>query len=123
LGLIDEDVSKKILNKAENMGFMSYAGDRKNKIKFMKSEMIRFFTSGRIFILEDVNIASELVAFKAHLLKEAATLRTHADYETSWLPLLVFLNAALEAMSPDIRKRGHDLASRIQIEYLEPPHV
>lgn len=123
LGLFDEKISSRILKKAENIGFMSYAGRRNGKIDSIKSEMVRFFTSGQIFIVEDINVASEIVAFKAHLLAEAATLRTHPDYETSWLPLLVFLNAALEAMSPDIRKRGHDLASRIQIEYLEPPHV
>ncbi|ODS52541.1 MAG: hypothetical protein ABS40_18525 [Agrobacterium sp. SCN 61-19] len=123
LGFFDEKISNIILKKAENIGFMSYADRGNGKIDSIKSEMVRFFTSGQIFIVEDVNVASEIVAFKAHLLAEAATLRTHPDYETSWLPLLVFLNAALEAMSPDIRKRGHDLASRIQIEYLEPPHV
>lgn len=120
---INEQSAKRVLRQAANLGFLEHNKEAENVREEVQSELVRFFLTGEIIVLEDPEVAAELIVFKEHLVTELPTLKGHPDYETSWLPLLVFLNAAIEAMLPHVRQRGRKVAAEMGIEYLEPPIV
>jgi CBS domain-containing protein len=122
LRISERDV-KRVMDKATNLGFLAYSQQPETTRKEMESDIIRFFTTGEIVVIEDTTVAAELTIFKRHLVSELPVIRNDLEFEFTWLPLLVFVNAALEAMLPDVRQHGRQLASEMDIEYLEPQRV
>jgi integrase len=64
------------------------------------------------FVVESVETATEMHAFKRHILNEKPRLEGEnlARWSEVWAPLVLFFNVALDRMRPDIRARGRELS-------------
>jgi hypothetical protein len=84
-----------------------------------QSQFMEWLLSGQHIVLETPEVAAELFAYKQHLLAEAPALRETDEWWDVWAPTLLYLTKALQAIRPDIRIAGEQLAAEHQIEYME----
>ncbi|MBP2443806.1 hypothetical protein [Rhizobium leguminosarum] len=112
--------ARAIIEKARHMGFLEHTGGQSRK---KVTEDLVKFTQGEVIVIEDASVAAEILVFKEHLVSELPILRTSSDFESVWLPLLVYVNGCLAALPPDVLERGRKLASELQIAYLDAPHA
>ena len=122
LGL-DRHRAKKITERVSKSGFLEWFPTPGAKTKRTpddrQSQFMEWLLSGQHIVLETPEVAAELFAYKQHLLTEAPALRDTDEWWDVWAPTLLYLTKALQAIRPDIRIEGEQLAAHHQIEYME----
>jgi hypothetical protein len=120
LGISDEK-AKKIHEKAHATGFGQWktCGDSTRQEANFRSSFQHFLANGEIDFIEDAGIASEIFAYRRHILAEAPAIRGTPDWYEFWAPLLLMLNVAWNAFRADIKLEAIRLANELHIEYLD----
>jgi hypothetical protein len=122
LGLNETRV-KQIAEQTSRSGFLEWfptpGVKRKPKTKDKRSQFMEMLLSGQHIILEDPEVAAEIFAYRRHLIDQVPVLRDTDDWWDVWAPAILYFTKSLQAMRPDIRLAGEQLAADHQIEYME----
>lgn len=89
------------------------------KAQEKRSAFMEMLLEGDHVILEDPEVAAELIAYRRHLLEDHDVLRQTGEWEDVWAPMILLLTKFLEAMRADIRLAGEKIAIDHEIEYSE----
>lgn len=117
---INEETASRIVAEAMKAGMFGYhLEDGQLDPEAESSEFVQWMLGAEHVLLESAPMAGEIIAFEAHLRAEAKTLRDSPSWNTTWVYLLLYLNAAITEMRPDIRRKGEALAKRHHITYAE----
>jgi len=117
---IDQDRATELAKAAANAGMFGWKlSDSVAEPEDRLSDFVRWMIGREHVLFETPETAAEIIAFESHLRSEAETLRENPTWETTWVYLLLYLNAAIAEMRPDIRRAGQELADQYQITYAE----
>jgi hypothetical protein len=83
------------------------------------SDFVSWMIGAEHVLVESVPVAAQIISFEAHLRSEAKSLRDHSSWETTWVYVLLYLNAAIAEMRPDIRRAGELMAIDQGLAYME----
>lgn len=120
---IDETMAQAILGKARRKGFGSWSNQRRedfdDDLINEDDPFVRWLAKGQTLVIEDEQVAAEMVAFRRHILSEADSLRTTTSWPQIWAPMLLFLNAGLTRMATHVRLEGERIADELEMYYSE----
>ena len=102
---IEKDTVERLSKAAAEAGMFGWQLDADVQTSAEKmSDFANWMMGAEHVLVESVPVAAEIIAFEEHLRSEAKTLRNFPSWETTWVYVLIFLNAAITEMRPDIRR-------------------
>ncbi|WP_336055219.1 hypothetical protein [Nitratireductor sp. CH_MIT9313-5] len=114
--------AKAIISKARRKGFGEWSAkpaEKGSDTTEAENVLVSWITSGTKILLAEPQVAAEIFAFRRHLRERSHARRYPASWTEVWGPVLLFLNAAWEAIPPDIKEEGEELAGQLQVLYME----